>query len=563
MGGGASKSPAPKLESPQSKNRLVINSTNHLNGAIGGNANSIMGGFRKTSQNKMDLKERLLPKRSTSDFAAAYEIKEELGSGITGTVSLVTDRRNKDRAMKTINLVQINKSQLRELRREVTLLRSLDHPNIIKLIETFEDDHSVILIMDLCRGGTLVSPSGRSRLRTEHAVKTVIYQLFQAIKFIHERGVVHRDIKLENIMFVSEDAKDLRVVLIDFGFSVLETSVSRFGRKKRLFTTNCGTAYYMAPEVLRGYYGKECDVWSLGVMAYILLTGSPPFHGLDTEEIHDAIRRAKPEFTAAIWQRLDCAAMVLVEHLLEEDPAKRWTADQALASKWFKTIKPWSPEDQQLEQNIVSSFTRFANFTKLKKTAMLVLAHHCTGKEVEDLRNLFLNLDSDNSGTISFAELKNVLVRNGGMDECEAQRLFEDADLDGSGGLQLTEFIAATMEATLVIDAQRLGEAFERIARGEEFITVNHLQSLLGNSPQVGEIVAAADLNHDGKISREEFLYIVSEKHEKEVIVPLESAFPMLEKANSARINSAMFYSERASLQTGPSIDGRGEMVCE
>lgn len=509
----------PAAAPAQDQNRLLIQ--------VNGNASSSsLLGFRKLGS-KPDLKERLLAHRHTSEFAQVYEQKNELGSGVTGTVFLVTERRTQiDRAMKTFNLAQMKPSQLKELTREMQLLRGIDHPNIIKLIETFEGDKRVILIMDLCRGGTLVSARGRARLRTEHAVKTVLHQLLQAIKFMHERGVVHRDIKLENIMFAGEQADDLKVVLIDFGFSVMERSVSRFGSRKRLFSTNCGTAYYTAPEVLRGQYGKECDVWSVGVMAFILLTGSPPFQGRTAAEIYDSIRANRADFTAKIWKQLHPSAARLVSNLLLTDVSKRWTADQALASEWFESIHlPWaSGEDLVLEQNIVQALERFANYTKLKKTAMLVLAHQCSGRELSALRNVFVALDSDNSGTISFPELQKLMV-NQGMDEQEAHRLFADADVDGSGGLQLTEFIAATMEATLTIDAHRLGEAFDRMANGGEFITIDHLRNLLGNTPQVREIILAADVNQDGKISREEFLLMVGEKHDHE----LEQAFPELE----------------------------------
>ncbi|KAH9258089.1 hypothetical protein BASA81_003652 [Batrachochytrium salamandrivorans] len=503
----------------QDQNRLLIQVNNNAS------TNSLLG-FRKLGS-KPDLKERLLANRHTNEFPQVYEQKAELGSGVTGTVFLVTERRTQiDRAMKTFNLAQMKPSQLKELTREMQLLRGIDHPNIIKLLETFEGDKRVILIMDLCRGGTLVSAKGRARLRTEHAVKTVLHQLLQAIKFMHERGVVHRDIKLENIMFAGEQTDDLKVVLIDFGFSVMERSVSRFGSRKRLFSTNCGTAYYTAPEVLRGQYGKECDVWSIGVMAFILLTGSPPFQGKTQTEIYESIRANRADFTAKIWKQLHPSASLLVSNLLITDVNKRWTADQALASEWFESIHlPWSGEDLVLEQNIVQALERFANYTKLKKTAMLVLAHQCSGRELNALRNVFVALDSDNSGTISFPELQKLMV-NQGMDEQEAHRLFVDADLDGSGGLQLTEFIAATMEATLTIDGQKLGEAFDRMANGEEFITVDHLRNLLGNTPQVREIILAADVNQDGKISREEFLLMVGEKHDHEV----GSAFPELDQ---------------------------------
>lgn len=472
-----------------------------------------------------DMKQRLSVVRKAEDFDDEYELLRELGSGITGTVWLVRNRRGQENAMKTINLGRVNRAQLNELKVEVALLKELDHPNVLRLVEVYQDSRTVKLVMDYCKGGSLASKTGRLRLRTEQNVATVLHQMFMAIKYIHSQHIVHRDIKLENVMFVSDDPQSLQIQLIDFGLSGVKKRSpywffnSSKNSKSRMFVTACGTAYYMAPEVVEGRYGEECDLWSLGVLTFMLLTGTAPFQGEDDRSTLKLIRQCKVSFTAPIWAQLNPNARILVENLLERDLKLRWTAEKCLESPWFIKIKTLTSASSDVELNVVKALNNFVNYDLMRKTVLMVVAHHASGKELSQLRATFLELDKDGNGTIGLSEMK-VLLTKYGVTEDEASILFSGVDVDDSGEIQLTEFLAATMEATCKIDRERLAEAFDKIAMGEEYITISHLEQLLGKikKSRLKQMIQSLDSNKDGKLSRDEFLALVETEQEEEVL---------------------------------------------
>ena len=472
-----------------------------------------------------DFRERLSNARKASEFAEQYQTIGELGQGATGQVFLVKNKRGEELAMKTINLSRVDPAQLKELQTEVSLLKTLDHPNVVRLVEVYQDSRNVMLVMDHCKGGSLASESSRQRLRTERQVASVIYQLLLAVKYIHDHKIVHRDLKLDNVLFVSEDPNSLHVQLIDFGLSgVQRTSPFWFfggkSSKKRLFATMCGTIIYLAPEILDGRYDEKCDLWSLGVVTYLLLTGKPPFRGPDDRSTIHRIKTSEPDYSAPIWERLSPYALELVKNLLQKDPTKRWSAERALESPWFEKYRQeLDKTGANLEEDVIHSLTRFVSYGKMKKTALLVIAHHFSHlKDLAALKNIFLSLDKDASGSITLGELKRLLLKHNLTDE-QALDLFEGVDADDSGEIQLTEFLAATMEAVCKIDKERMADAFDRIAQGEEYITRSHLETLLGkvDREQLKEMISSLDNNKDGKISREEFLQLIHEEQEHEI----------------------------------------------
>ena len=331
-----------------------------------------------------DFQSNLVRKRSAEDFLVQYKQEDILGSGITGQVRIVVNKATGVRyAMKTINLQKVDKAQLKELRNEISILSQLDHPNIIRLFECFEDRKTMYLIMELCNG--VISPSGSSQ--KEGQVIALTSQLLSAVAYCHKRGIVHRDIKLENIIYVSE-ARSSAIKLIDFGLSTTFSSIAdngigatrgfepNFGQS-RLFLTTCGTAHYMAPEVIKGKYAKACDLWSIGVLVYMLLTGRPPFDGPDEATVFRKLQAGKVSFWHPVWKKASPYAKELVQHLLVVDPSKRWTAAQALKSGWFKRYHASRKlkSGTALDDNVVHSIRRFSTYSKVKKWALMVIAH--------------------------------------------------------------------------------------------------------------------------------------------------------------------------------------------
>ena len=538
------------------------------------------GGKNKGPAKNETFQTNLVAANKMSEFDKHYEMRDVLGEGITGSVhKIVSKETGKVYAMKTINLGRVDKAQLDELRNEIEILRQLDHPNVINLFETYEDKKSIKIVMEFCTGGELA----HRHLRKESQVISVVAQLLSAIKHCHRHGVVHRDLKLENIVFLSEDVYS-PIKLIDFGLSNFvafrqgpatppesarlgtnesgnPAPVERTNTNTRLLMTMCGTAYYMAPEVLEGAYSQECDLWSIGVITYMLLTGHAPFDGRNEQDIFRKLRRGKVRYDSPVWTKISPHAKELVEHLLIVDPEQRWTAAQALESKWFEKWRagrearlrdpvpplqgrngsltsdtgvgngqdaekpatgdqaPATPGSSEptLEKSVVESLQRFASYTKLRKAALMVVAHNQTFEQIKDLRDAFVALDKDNSGTISLDELRLVMERNGVTDKDRIEELFRNLDQGRDGEIRYLEFLAATVETRCVVDAAHLSRAFDHLDTDKSgYITVANLRQLLGKGftqKEVEDIIQECDLEGVKKVSRKEFLRIMSEGH--------------------------------------------------
>jgi serine/threonine protein kinase len=220
--------------------------------------------------------------------------------------------------------------------REVALLRNLSHQSIIRLVDVVEDASHVHLVTDLCQGRELfdriVEKSSENNVWpcfAEDAAARTMYQILSAVSHMHERGIVHRDLKPENILFETTD-EDSPVKIIDFGLSRRHNEVV-----DRPMSSLVGSPYYVAPEVLRKRYDRSCDLWSVGVISYILLSGYPPFNGATNRETHESVLRGRYEFHTGDWKDISPEAMDFVRRLLQMDPRRRMTAHQALSHPWI------------------------------------------------------------------------------------------------------------------------------------------------------------------------------------------------------------------------------------
>lgn len=263
-----------------------------------------------------------------------YELGDEkIGEGSFGSVCRGTHRRTgAERAVKTTAKASVKK--VAGWHREVAIMKQLDHPNIVRLHETFEDDDSVYLVMDLCKGGELYERLIDEENFGDEDAASVMQQIFRAIGYMHGRHVCHRDVKTQNFLFLNEGPISQTVLqVIDFG-------ISRQFEPGEVLTTKVGTPYFVAPEVLNGTYDHLSDLWSCGVIMFWMLCGYPPFYAQSDAGILSKVRNGSFFFEPKDWVCVSDAAKILIRRLLEKSVAKRFTAEQCLRDAWIEQHAP-------------------------------------------------------------------------------------------------------------------------------------------------------------------------------------------------------------------------------
>lgn len=271
--------------------------------------------------------------------------------------------------------------------------------------------------------------------------------------------------------------------------------------------------------MLEGRYAEQSDVWSIGVIMYILLCGSPPFSGNDTVAVLDSVKRAKPSFDRKEWKKISQHAKELLKALLTRDPNMRSTAAEALQSEWVVAMLQGDSEAAQATEDVVNNLKSFSVMNKLKKAAMNVIAVQLTDIAVQELKELFMAMDDNNDGTLSVLELREGLERAGVTVPADLMQMMERIDTDGSGVIDYSEFMAATMDKRKFVAEDVCWKAFKTFDQdGSGHIDKEELMKLLGinavsdvmqvqyTEEEVDAIMKEVDLNGDGKIDFDEFL---------------------------------------------------------
>ncbi|XP_020096095.1 calcium-dependent protein kinase 20-like [Ananas comosus] len=440
------------------------------------------------------------------DIAGRYELGRELGRGEFGVTYLCTDKvSGEGYACKSISKKKLRTAvDVEDVRREVDIMRQLPpHPNIVSLKDTYEDDYAVHLVMELCEGGELFDRIVARGHYTERAAAEVTRTIVEVVQVCHKHGVMHRDLKPENFLFASKK-ENSPLKAIDFGLSV-------FFKPGERFTEIVGSPYYMAPEVLKRDYGPEVDVWSAGVILYILLCGVPPFWAETEQGVAQAIIRSVIDFKREPWPRVSDNAKDLVKRMLDPDPKRRLTAQEVLDHPWLQNAK--KAPNVSLGETVRARLQQFAVMNKFKKRALRVVAEHLSVEEVADIKNMFQKMDIHNNGTITFEELKYGLRKLGHqISDADAQILMNAADVDGSGTLDYGEFVAVSIHLKKLGNDEHLRKAFAYFDQNRSgYIEIEELRDSLADDlgPNHEEVIDAiirdVDTDKDGKISYEEF----------------------------------------------------------
>ncbi|XP_059641288.1 calcium-dependent protein kinase 10-like [Cornus florida] len=436
-----------------------------------------------------------------------YVLGRELGRGEFGITYLCTDRETREAlACKSISKKKLRTAvDIEDVRREVAIMSSLpDHPNVVRLRATYEDNEAVHLVMELCEGGELFDRIVARGHYSERAAAGVARTIAEVVRMCHENGVMHRDLKPENFLFANKKEHSL-LKAIDFGLSV-------FFKPGEKFSEIVGSPYYMAPEVLKRNYGPEVDIWSAGVILYILLCGVPPFWAETEQGVALAILRGVIDFKREPWPQISDSAKSLVRQMLEPDPRKRLNAQQVLEHPWIQNAK--KAPNVPLGDIVRTRLKQFSMMNRFKKKALRVIAEHLSVQEVEVIREMFAVMDTDNDGKVTYEELKTGLRKVGSqLAEPEIKLLMDVADVDGNGVLDYGEFVAVTIHLQKMENDEHFRRAFMFFDKdGSGYIELDELREALADESGdidagvLNEIIREVDTDKDGQISYEEFV---------------------------------------------------------
>ncbi|XP_051507936.1 serine/threonine-protein kinase 33-like [Myxocyprinus asiaticus] len=272
-----------------------------------------------------------------SSIQKIYSFGRILGQGNFGVVCEATHIETQRKwAIKKVNKEKAGTSGVKRLEREVSILKQVKHEHIIHLEEVFETPKRMYLVTELCEGGDLKDLLQKNKRFTEEETRHIIRSLSEAIVYLHKIDIVHRDLKLENILVKSchqgNDNDMVNIKVTDFGLSVQKGGVGI----ENMLQATCGTPIYMAPEVINGHqYSQQCDVWSIGVIMYMLLCGEPPFKSSSEERLSEMIKKGELIFSGPVWCTVSDAAKNVLQSLLKVDPAHRITASELLDNPWI------------------------------------------------------------------------------------------------------------------------------------------------------------------------------------------------------------------------------------
>lgn len=435
------------------------------------------------------------PRALEDDYTLA---EKQLGSGYNGAVMLARDRAGKKYAVKAFKLTGVTREKKQELATEAEIFLTMDHPHIVRLYDVYETSETLSLVMECMEGGELFDRVTERKIFSEKDAASTTNQMLLAVNYLHGRGIVHRDLKLENFLYERKDADFLK--LIDFGFS-------NIWEKHTKMELSCGTLSYVAPEVLMKSYTSQCDLWSLGVIVFILLVGYMPFSGSKESATVEAIKSGRFTVRKDRWSRVSQQGFDFVRQLLKVNPEERMTATKALEHPWLTTRNDLVQRRSSVDEAMADSLVAFANESRFRRSCMQLMAWSLTAEERAEVRGAFLEMDKDKTGTIKLWELKQVLLERFSMPEDESTKVFKALDATHHDEIHYSDFLAAMVAGRLRLHEELLDDVFRRFdTDGTGKISPDNLKEVLGAKTPLAEFMREADKDQDGYISYAEFI---------------------------------------------------------
>ena len=478
--------------------------------------------------NEFKLTEGILVKQSKGAPEEYYENIRTLGEGSFGLVYLGKHKiSGVERAIKNINKDQANLSREEEktLIKEINILKTLDHPNIMKVYEYFNTPDCFSIVSELCTGGELYHKIENNNLN-ENVGKYVMKQLLSAVAFCHKNGIIHRDLKPENILLEEEEEATKEY----FTIKVIDFGTSGKIKKGQKYNDVIGTPFYIAPEVLKNKYDEKCDIWSCGVILYVMLSGEPPFYGEDDDEIYNKILTEEVQFNQKEWENISDEAKDLVKKLLKKDYKSRLSAVDALAHPWIQNIDNQKINFIAIEtlNEIVTNLYKYSAVQILQQASIAFIVHNLISREMtKELRKCFILFDANGDGRLDKDELINGLKMAETKEDLEKEvdRVMKIIDVDGNGFIEYEEFLRASLDKNKILTPENVKIVFQLFDINKTgSISPDELKKVMGqNASDIkedvwNEIIRAIDLNKDGVISFYEFDQMLDEvRHDRSI----------------------------------------------
>ena len=469
----------------------------------------------------VNVTNELLVGKSKSNPDSEYKKLKFLGEGAFASVYCVQNKyTDVICAMKVINkYFNCSAEDDKEILNEINILRSMDHPGVLKIFEFYSNKESYSIVTELCPGGELFQQIIDKGPFNEKYSAYIMYQLFSAVNYCHKMHIIHRDLKPENILIVNKDKDGYPTIKVcDFG-------TSKIFEKGAVQRKLVGSSYYIAPEVLKKSYNEKCDVWSCGVIMYILLSARPPFGGQDDNDIMERVATGIYDLESPPFDKLSSSALDLIRNLLNMDVKQRFTAEQALNHPWFKENKSQELynkiNDSETMKNLILNLKSYKRTSVIQETALAYLVHHFPQiKDVINSCKLFNQMDKSGDGKITKAELlKGLSERYKSKTlEQDVDAIYKNLDMDNNGYIGYEEFVRAAVSKEYFVKDNVLRFAFRYFDKDDSGeITFDEIENLFTQSipdkskvhETLKSIIQEVDRNNDDKITFEEFSVVM------------------------------------------------------
>ena len=488
-----------------------------------------------------------------------YEELEELGSGFYGVVKKVRLIKNPEiiRAMKIIPEENIVQGEGASLIDEIEILKILEHPNIMKVYESFVYNHNYYIVSELCDQGHLLSKLEKIGKMDQIVVKFLMGQIFNAVAYLHSKNILHGDLKLENVLLYTAskrggrrftsinqdfnhdesltedinknfgkknysnkskkyitDMMNYEVKLIDFGCSKYFVK----NKKKKKLSGIIGTSIYCSPEVVDNLYDENCDEWSCGVLMYILLCGEPPFYGETEEEIFDKVKKCDYSFSNPAFKKVSKNCKDLIRKLLEPKKQYRIKAREALRHPFFtENFDPNSAMTENTDLNYLKQFINPIGYiSKFHEAVIAFLCVNFISKDEENnLRKLFRYMDKEGKNSISKKELKQSLEEiDIKITDEELDKIFETVDENGTGFIEYQEFIRNACDIQALLSESNLKNVFNTICGDKELMSGEDIKKFIFKETKINEqalkeFFDSFGMKYENNIKFEEFFYMI------------------------------------------------------